>query len=409
MKWIFPLLTILLPLTLFSQGPRTNISSTKGNNVFAQVDARALQMPDSLSHDLEGIGNFINSHFQTPKEKSRAIFVWITNNIQYDVANMFAINFYEDSASKILKALQTRRGICENYASLFSAICQKVGIESVVVEGYTKQRGFVDYIPHAWNAAMINGTWYLFDPTWGSGYVSNGKFVKSMNESYFMASPENFVKSHMPFDYLWQFLYYPLTNQEFYEENFTQNKSKPYFNYPDSIRVYNALSSIEKNNAQAIRVEKNGVKNSLIFDRLRNLKADIENYRRQKEVDNYNEKVSTYNSALRDFNIGIKLLNTFINYRNDQFKPSKSNAEIQHMIDTADFQIRLARQQVDSIHLEDSNAQLASLIPPMKQSIDEAMTKVKEQKEWLATYFTKSKMGRKSMFYKVTFFGKPVN
>lgn len=42
----------------------------------------------------------------------------------------------------------------------------------------------------------------------------------------------------MPFDYLWQFLNYPVTNQEFYEGKMSQNKSKRYFNYKDSLIAY---------------------------------------------------------------------------------------------------------------------------------------------------------------------------
>ncbi len=119
---------------------------------------------------------------------------------------MFAIDFYEDPGEKIAKPLRTKKGICENYAALFTAVCGQAGIESVVVIGYTKQRGFVDFIPHAWCAALVDGSWRLFDPTWGSGYVDKGKFVRKMNEDYFCAAPDAFIKSHMPFDYLWQFL-----------------------------------------------------------------------------------------------------------------------------------------------------------------------------------------------------------
>jgi len=96
---------------------------------------------------------------------------------------MYALNFYAKTEDKITKALKTRRGICENYATLFMDICNKTGIKSFVVEGYTKQNGFADYIPHAWSAALIDTTWYLFDPTWGSGYVNNGKFVSKINNA----------------------------------------------------------------------------------------------------------------------------------------------------------------------------------------------------------------------------------
>jgi transglutaminase/protease-like cytokinesis protein 3 len=202
---------ILLPALLYAQKPAVR------SNPYAETDARALQLPDSSSHDVSRIAAYINANFTTATVRTRAIFIWIANNIQYDIDNMFAIDFYEDSAGKVDKPLRTRKGICENYAALFAAICNQTGIRSYVIQGYTKRRGFVDYIPHAWCAVWIDGNWWLMDPTRGSGYVEQGKFVRKVNETCFKAGPDAFIRSHIPFDYLWEFLYYPVTNQEFYE------------------------------------------------------------------------------------------------------------------------------------------------------------------------------------------------
>ena len=40
------------------------------------------------------------------------------------------------------------------------------------------------------------------------------------DDDYFMMKPEKAIKSHMPFDPLWQFLNYPITSTEFYEDEF---------------------------------------------------------------------------------------------------------------------------------------------------------------------------------------------
>jgi hypothetical protein len=403
MKPLILFLMALLPIAGWTQKVALK------TNPYAQVDVRALQWPDSVTGSVEKLGAYVNSHFGAPVERVRAVFVWIANNIRYDVDNMFAINFYEDPAEKIAKPLRTRKGICENYAALFTAICGRAGIRSVVIEGFTRQRGFVDFIPHAWCAAFLDGSWWLFDPTWGSGYIDNNRFVRKMDEDYFKAAPGEFIKSHMPFDYLWQFLYYPVTNQEFYEGKTTENKAKPYFNYPDSIRVYEDLSPVGQEMAEAIRVEKNGVRNSLIFDRLRNLRVDIENARRQAETDRQNKVIDTYNSAQRDYNESIKQFNLFINYRNDQFKPAKPDPEIQQMIDSADHELRAAKAKIGTIVLMDGDDRVRQPLQALKQSIEDFDTHLKEQQDWLSKYFSKSKMGRKSMFYKYTWFGVPLN
>ncbi|MBK8144329.1 MAG: hypothetical protein IPK62_04650 [Bacteroidetes bacterium] len=80
----------------------------------------------------------------------------------------------------------------------------------------------------------------------------------------------------MPFDYMWQFLPYPVTNQEFYEGKTQENKTKPFFDFRDSIRVHLSKDSMEQWISTANRIEKNGMKNSMIFDRFHHLKSEIE-------------------------------------------------------------------------------------------------------------------------------------
>jgi hypothetical protein len=369
---------------------------------YTVIDKKALQLPDSLSRTTDGIAGYINSSFKGNKDKSRAIFAWIASNISYDIENMYAMNFYEKKEEKVNKPLKTRKGICENYAALFNEICLKTGIKSFVIEGYTKQPGFTDYIPHAWCAVLIDTTWYLADPTWGSGYVDGGKFYKKLNNDYFLASPSVLIKSHMPFDYIWQFLNYPLSSQEFYEGKTQQNKSKPFFNFVDSIQVYEKQDYITQLSASGRRIEKNGIKNAMIFDRLQHIRVEIENDRQTRTI-------NLYNSAVADYNDGINGFNDFINYRNKQFTPLRSDLEIQAMIDDPDKKLGDANSKLARIKNPDINT--ANMINQLTKSISDAASHVAEQREWLRIYFSKSKSGRRSMFYerKATWFGIPLN
>src|SRR5215217_3743983 len=79
-------------------------------NEFATIDAKVLKLPDSLTRTTTDISKYIISNFKTDQEKTRAIFIWIASNIQYDIDNMFAINFYESKEEKIAKPLKTRKG-----------------------------------------------------------------------------------------------------------------------------------------------------------------------------------------------------------------------------------------------------------------------------------------------------------
>lgn len=387
-------------ILLFNLTTQTIFAQKATVNVFSAIDKKALQLPDSLTKTTDLIASYITSNFSTNTDKSRAIFIWVASNIQYDIDNMFAINFYEKKEEKIAKPLRTRKGICENYASLFTDICIRSGIKSFVIEGYTKQNGFTDYIPHAWSASLIDSSWFLFDPTWGSGYVNGGKFFKKINNDYFKANPSTLIKSHIPFDYLWQFLNYPITNQEFYESKTQQNKTKPFFNFKDTIQLFEKQTNIDQLISSAYRVEKNGVKNSLVFDRLQHLKLEIENDRQTKTI-------NLYNSAVVDYNDAINGLNEFINYRNKQFTPKKTDLEIQSIIDVADNKLKEAKNKLEEISSSDVNT--ANMIRQLTKSIEDASKQMKEQQDWLKLYFSKSKSGRRSMFYKVTWFGIPLN
>jgi hypothetical protein len=211
----------------------------------------------------------------------------------------------------------------------------------------------------------------------------------------------------MPFDYLWQFLNYPITNQAFYEGKIQQNKTKLYFNYIDSINAHENQSYIDQLKSTAFRVEKNGVKNSLIFDKLQHLKLEIENDKIARENERQNKIINLYNAAVVDYNGGINSFNDFINYRNRQFKPQKSDAEIQSMIDIPDKKFKDARAKLEQISKPDVNT--TSLMNQLAKSIEDASVQLRTQQDWLKLYLSKKKSGRKSMFYKATWFGIPLN
>ena len=371
-------------------------------NEYLSIDKKAIKIPDSLTITTKGIADYINTNFKTDKEKVRAIFIWVASSIEYDIANIYAINFYETKENKINKALKTKKGICENYAALFTDIATGCGITSYIIEGYTKQNGFTDYIPHAWCAAYVDSAWYMFDPTWGSGYLNGGKFYKKINNEYFKTLPSTLIKSHIPFDYLWQFLNYPVTNQEFYEGRITANKAKPFFNYVDSITLHESKNHIEQLISAAYRIEKNGLKNAMIFDRLQHIKVELEN-------DRVNTSTNLYNVAIVYYNESIRNINNFIQYRNKQFNPLQSDAAIQQMIDLGVKNIEDAKAKLTAINNPD--AATISLISNLNKSISDISINIKEQQDFLALYFSKGKAKRKAMFYdkKVTWFGIPIN
>ncbi|MHC1706723.1 MAG: transglutaminase domain-containing protein [Bacteroidales bacterium] len=360
------------------------------NKDYSKIDALAIRIPDSSQQTTDGIARYIEKNFTNPVEKSRAIFAWLAQHVEYDVANMYNINFNLSPSDVIKKTLSTRKAVCQGYAEIFHEVTGKLGIPTYLVEGYTRQNGMVDYLPHAWCAVYLDSVWAFVDPTWGAGNIQKGKYVKQLNNFYFKTPPEKLIASHIAFDPLFQFLYYPVTNQEFSEGKTNINEDKTYFNYQDTLKIYETLDAIQKLESRARRINANGVNNALVFDRLQYLSRELE-YQRGKIV------VDLYNSAVVDFNQAVAMLNRFIEYRNKQFTPSKTDPEIKHMIDTVDVLIAAARNKLSEIKKPDPANE--AVINQMLNNMKEVQGNLEEQKAFLDKYFKTSKVFRKSLFY----------
>jgi hypothetical protein len=369
------------------------------NTKYASVDAKMTAISDDSTTSVGAIVRYINANFKTDEDKIRAAFYWTTTNISYDVANMFTVDFDESEQDKIAKTLQTKKGVCINYAVVFNALSREIGMESYIILGYTKQNGKVGNLAHAWTAAKINGSWCMFDPTWGAGYVNNGKFYKKLNNAYFKVEPAKIIASHIPFDYLWQFSNYPITNGEFYEGKIQINKSKKYFDFEKEIVKYNASSEIDQLFETAARIERNGLKSAMIVERYEGKKKQLV-YLRQ------NENIKKLNSIVIEMNEAVVLLNDFIHYRNRKFKPTFSDEVINDMIQIP--RDKLAKCQNDIYGVGTLGSENASNLASIKKTIGVALAQAEEHAQFVKNYLGKSKMVRKTMFSKVFLFNVPL-
>lgn len=360
------------------------------NTDYALVDAKMDVISVKATVSTDAIAKYINANFKTENDKIRAVFYWTASNISYDVANMYTVTISETSENKIKKALETRKGVCSNYAEIFNDIANKVGIKSVIIQGYTKQYGKVADFAHAWCGAKIENKWYVFDPTWGSGYVNNSRFLQKINNYYFKAEPSKIISSHIPFDYLWQFSSYPITNAEFYEGEIQINKNKKYFDFEREILKYEDSSEMDNLIASAERIESNGVKNTMIFDRLSYKKSKIEYIKQSKKNEDFNRIVDLYNEGIRE-------LNEYIHFRNKQFKPNVSDEELVRMIQ--DPKAKLLESQELLGNLDKSNS---VNVNSMRKGIIKTIQQVEDQEIFVINYLNQPKMVRKTMFSKRT-------
>ena len=387
--------TILVFTFLFSI-----LSFGQTNNEYAAIDKKVASIPQKATVSTEEIAQYINANFKTDQDKIRAIFFWTTSNISYDVKNMFAANANDSTKDRIAKTLKTKKGICSDYAAIFNELATLVGIESMVISGYTKQNGKIATLSHAWCAAKIDNKWSVFDPTWGSGALMNGKFVKKMNDYYFKVPPEKMIASHIPFDYLWQFLNYPITNGEFYEGKIQIDKSKKFFDFEKEIAKQSSLSEMDQLFESADRIAKNGLKNALIVEYYESKKKHSTFLRQAANIDKLNGIVNEMNEA-------VVLLNDFILYRNKKFKPTFPDDDINAMIQKP--RTKLLKCQNDIYTVGSLGSEQASYLLSIKKAIETNLALAEEHALFVKNYLSKSKMVRKTMFSKATWLGIPLN
>ena len=151
------------------------------------------------------------------EEKVWLIFRWVTDNISYDCqryhGNPSGVSYsYDPKVSKAvieakienlayedgLTAFRKRKGICEDYADLFKALCDINNITCRKVHGYADKYGKAINKNqnnkaltenHAWNTVLLDGKWYMLDATWSSGYCDEKvtKFTKRFTLDYYLS------------------------------------------------------------------------------------------------------------------------------------------------------------------------------------------------------------------------------
>lgn len=93
--------------------------------------------------------------------KAQAIYNYVKNRLTY----------FDTGAVGAIPAFYNERGICYDYACLYAAMCDAVGLNVRIVGGLalTSEESIYDYpTNHAWNEVQgDNGTWFAVDATFG--------------------------------------------------------------------------------------------------------------------------------------------------------------------------------------------------------------------------------------------------
>jgi transglutaminase-like putative cysteine protease len=85
-----------------------------------------------------------------------AIRNWIHDHITYQYGS-------SQSSTSVLDTIESRTGVCRDFAHLGIALCRSLNIPARMVSGYLYRLEPMDL--HAWFEAYVGDRWYLFDGT----------------------------------------------------------------------------------------------------------------------------------------------------------------------------------------------------------------------------------------------------
>ncbi len=243
--------------------------------------------------------------------KLRALHDWVASHIAYDYkkfqSGRWRLQRAQDAPDPSQAAGQvyrSRKAVCEGYANLLQAMGRMAGIRMAVIDGQGRPEAGTVFA-HGWNAAWIDGKWWLLDVTWAAGGVDLAKerFVPRYDDTYFLMAPETFILSHYPADPAWQLLPNPVTRREFEAGHF-RDLMDGAFAYSDTLALYAETDSLIRMMASLRRtidfdpgnsVAKKNLESMLNF--MENMRMDEANRMADAAVKAYNECVSMVNSA----------------------------------------------------------------------------------------------------------------
>jgi len=368
--WFLSLMAICMPFYGEAQ---------PSSNRYARVDAAILSIPDEYTKKVDTFAEYINRKFKGDEAKMRAIYVWMTHRMAYNVFTTFTSrNEVYSEEKEVQETLSTRKGVCRQFALLFKTLAGKVGIKAYLIDGYGKSGNVVLPEVHEWCVAQVNGEWYFFDPTYDTGYIEDYRFVSVPDDVYFKQLPERFIQTHMPFDPLWQFLKRPYSYSEFEKGVLESGRNVPFFCWQDSLKVYDRQSWVEQLEAARSRILANGKGNDLVDYFLQLNQANT-------QVGKDSEAIDVYAAATDLQNRAVDSINVFIRYRKAGFRPRKAEAQVRRMIEVSEELTLRADSLINSVHT--ISPQYKQALLNLRESIMDLAMQIYKHKLFLERYY----------------------
>lgn len=218
---------------------------------FRKISNEAFNAPVDLSASPYHLARYLTRHTKNDMEKVRAFYVWIANNITYDMKS-FQAGLYPDFHPRAV--LKEKKAVCEGYARLMQALCIEADIKCEIIRGYSKGYGYrtgqsFSTSNHSWNAVEIDGEWQLVDATWAATRTNTSKVKLPLSNHYFFTHPQTFLLDHLPEVPMWQMVSNPISLEDFESgDRAIQLKlsGKGDYHYRDSLKVFMSMNASDR-------------------------------------------------------------------------------------------------------------------------------------------------------------------
>lgn len=259
---------ILLSLFLFSLFGYSQDASLTSKEIRKRVQLT----PFWLSRNPKKLVNHLTRDINDNKTKTLVICHWISKNIRYDLKGYTQGRIHSLNSGKVLSK---KKALCGEYSQLFKEMTSHIGIQSIIVEGYTKELDFFERDTiykdqHAWVIVFLEGKWHLVDLTWGAGsiiprnqffrrllwtlfkipFAPKFKFKKDFNPEWFFIPPQKMLQTHLPTFKRFQLVKVPISMETFQNGSFAIENHLEKFpeldQSPSSIQSYKNLARIDK-------------------------------------------------------------------------------------------------------------------------------------------------------------------
>ncbi|MEO7098470.1 MAG: transglutaminase family protein [Luteolibacter sp.] len=138
-------------IDVYQDAPLTPVESLPTDVIQYLLPSRYCQ-----SDRLTGEVNSIVGNLPPNYSQAQAIHDWVQREISY-------VSESSNASTSALETLDSRCGVCRDFAHLGIALCRAKNIPARMVVGFLHELQPMDL--HAWFEAFIGGRWYTFDAT----------------------------------------------------------------------------------------------------------------------------------------------------------------------------------------------------------------------------------------------------